>query len=210
MQYTGRIALMAAALMFLISCYTPMVANPTPISRTQAPYTPEEYRVQVGDVLDVKFYYNPELNDQVTVRPDGKISLQLAPEVMAAGLTPRELSNRLREMYRTELKNPQVTVMIRGFGAQRVYIDGEVGSPGMVNLTGPLTVLQAIAESGGIRETARTNEVIIIRRTSERKPFVMTVDIESAITGRDLSQDIYMMPFDIVFVPRSPVANVNV
>jgi protein involved in polysaccharide export with SLBB domain len=209
MERFKSVILTISAVIFLISCAGPVVKAPTPISRDQRPYSTDEYRIQIGDVLDVKFYYNPELNDSVTVRPDGRISLQLAPEVMAAGQTPNDLAGQLRERYRSELRNPQITVIVRNFGSQRMFVDGEVGTPGLVTLTGPLTVMQAIAESGGFRETARYNEVLVIRRTATKKPQVMTVNLENAINGTDLGQDIYVLPFDIVFVPRSPIANVD-
>jgi protein involved in polysaccharide export with SLBB domain len=208
MERLKNAVLTISIFIFFISC-APVVKYPAPISRDQKPYSTDEYRIQIGDVLDVKFYYNPELNDSVTVRPDGRVSLQLAPEVMAAGITPNDLAGQLRERYRGELRNPQVTVIVRSFGSQRMFVDGEVGTPGLVTLTGPLTVMQAIAEAGGMRETARVNEVLVIRRTAAKKPQVMTVNLENAINGTDLGQDIYVLPFDIVYVPRSPIANVD-
>lgn len=208
MERLRNVVLTISVLVFFISC-APVVKSPAPISRDQRPYSTDEYRIQVGDVLDVKFYYNPELNDSVTVRPDGRISLQLAPEVMAAGMTPGDLAGQLQERYKSELRNPLVTIVVRSFGAQRMFVDGEVGTPGLVTLTGPLTVMQSIAESGGFRETARYNEVLVIRRTALKKPQVMTVNLENVINGTDLAQDIYVMPFDIVYVPRSPIANVD-
>lgn len=208
MERLKNAVLTISVLVFLISC-GPVVKSPTPISRDQRPYSTDEYRIQIGDVLDVKFYYNPELNDSVTVRPDGRISLQLAPEVMAAGMTPPVLASQLRDRYSGELRNPQVTVIVRSFGSQRCFVDGEVGTPGLVTLTGPLTVMQSIAESGGFKETARYNEVLVIRRTAAKKPYVMTVNLENAINGTDLGQDIFVQPFDIVYVPRSPIANAD-
>lgn len=208
MERPRCVVVMVCAFIFIFSC-APVVKNPAPISRDQRPYSTDEYRIQIGDVLDVKFYYNPELNDSVTVRPDGRISLQLAPEVMAAGQTPPDLANQLRERYRSELRNPQVTVIVRTFGSQKMFVDGEVGTPGLVTLTGPLTVMQSIAESGGFKETARMNEILVIRRIAAKKPYVMTVNLDDAISGTDLGQDIYVQPFDIVFVPRSPIANVD-
>ena len=84
-------------LLLLIAC-TPVVKNPTPLSQHSiqtSPYPEQEYRIQVGDQLDIKFFYNPELNEQVTVRPDGRISLQLAPEIIVANLTPAQLKEVL-------------------------------------------------------------------------------------------------------------------
>jgi len=71
----------------------------------------KEYRIQPGDQLDIKLFYNPELNEQLTVRPDGRITLQLVNDVLAAGLTPAELTAVLTKAYATELRNPKVAVI---------------------------------------------------------------------------------------------------
>ena len=195
----------------LTSC-APAVKNPSSegYAEAQARLYPErEYKIQLGDQLDIKFYYNPELNEQVIVRPDGRISLQLVHEIIASGLTPAELTTLLAKKYATELEKPEITVIIRSFSAQRVYIDGEVNRPGLVNLTGYMTVLQAISQAGGLKETARIHEVIVIRRKVDNTPYVMTVDLEKAIDGSNTSQDIALMPLDIVYLPKSPIANLN-
>jgi protein involved in polysaccharide export with SLBB domain len=199
-------------LLLLTGC-APVAKNPTPITypgiQTTYPYIEQEYRVQVGDQLDIKFFYNPELNEQVTIRPDGRISLQLAHEIMVAGLTPAELTDLLTKKYATEVKRPEITVIVRSFSAQRVYVDGEVAKPGMISLVGFMTVLPTISQAGGVKDSARTTEVIVIRRGADNKPLVIPVNLGKAIDGTDMSQDIILRPFDIVYVPKSPIANVN-
>jgi len=113
----------------------------------------EEYRIQAGDQLDIKFFYNKDLNEQVTVRPDGRISLQLVKTVVAAGLTPEQLTVNLKKAYSVHLKDPEIAVIVRSFSSQRIYVDGEVGKPGMLPLTGPTTVRQAISQAGGFLYT---------------------------------------------------------
>jgi len=184
-------------------------SNPAPHGVSSAALPGEEYRIQPGDLLDIKFFYSPELNEQIPVRPDGRISLQLAQEVRAEGRTPAELTAILKETYSSELKKPDVTVIVRSFGNQRVYVDGEVGKPGLIPLTGPTTVLQAIAQSGGFVYTGNTTDVLVIRRSPEGQPLAMMVNLKKARDGSDLSQDIYLRPSDIVYVPRSAIANAN-
>ncbi|MGD0229796.1 MAG: polysaccharide biosynthesis/export family protein [Syntrophorhabdales bacterium] len=167
-----------------------------------------EYRLNPGDVLDIKFFYNPELNETVMVRPDGRISLQLANETMAAGLTPDELRKSLTERYGKEINKPELTIIVRSFSMQRVYIDGEVARPGMLPLVGPVTIHQAIAAAGGFRETARRTDVIIIRQV-QGKPVPLKVNMEEVQNNQDPSQDVLLAPFDIVYVPRSNIAEVN-
>ncbi|MCX5844387.1 MAG: polysaccharide biosynthesis/export family protein [Deltaproteobacteria bacterium] len=124
-------------LIFLIACAPAaknqaLIPNPGPQPTLYA--SEQEYRLQPGDTLDIKFFYNPELNEQVTVRPDGRISLQLIREIRVAGLTPDELTNLLIKKYSAELIKPEITVIMRTFAGNKVYIDGEVNRVGMVNL----------------------------------------------------------------------------
>jgi polysaccharide biosynthesis/export protein len=180
------------------------------LNRPSDPLTPvQEYRIQTGDALDLKFFYHPELNESVTVRPDGRISLQLIHEVQASGLTPEELRSLLIKKYETLISQPEIAVIIRSFSAQKVYVDGEVAKPGLIPLTGQMTVLQSLAMAGGLKDTARTSEIILIRRGPENRPASMVVNVEKAIDGSDLSQDLPLQPADIVYVPKSSIANVN-
>jgi len=169
----------------------------------------QDYQIQPGDSLDIKFFYNPELNDLVVVRPDGRISLQLAPEIPAAGLTPAQLTSTLEKSYEKELANPGITIIVRSFSSQRVYVDGEVNKPGMVALLGPLTVLQSIAEAGGVKDTAKTDRVLIIRKSNDNKPQAIEVNLDDIRKAADGSQNVLLAPYDVVFVPKSKIANVN-
>lgn len=128
----------------------------------------------------------------------------------AAGLTPDGLKDSLKRKYEaTELRNVEIAVVVRSFSHQKVFVDGEVGSPRLVPIMGQMTVMQAIAQSNGMKESARRNEVIVIRRGRDHKPIITTVNLEKVLDGTDLNQDILLMPFDIVYVPRSPIANVD-
>ena len=165
----------------------------------------------MGDTLDIKFFYNPELSEKdLPVRPDGRISLQLIDEVAVLGLTPDNLKDLLKRKYEaTELKNVEVAVMVRSFSHQKVFVDGEVVLPYFVPIMGQLTVMQAIAQARGMKDTARRWEVIVIRHGRDHKPMITTVNLEKVLDGTDLSQDILLMPYDIVYVHRSPIANLD-
>jgi polysaccharide biosynthesis/export protein len=189
----------------------PVIKNPTLVGApgTQAPPLAPEYRISPGDHLTIKFFYSADLNQEVLVRPDGRISLPLVHEVMAAGLTPKELTDELTGSFAKHLEEPEITVMINAFGGQRMYVGGEVGHPGMLEIVAPTTTLQAIAASGGFKDTGRKEEVVLIRRGPENKPFVIALNLLKAMDGTDLSQDIYLVPYDIVLVPKSDIADVN-
>ncbi|MBE9504564.1 MAG: polysaccharide biosynthesis/export family protein, partial [Proteobacteria bacterium] len=154
------IASLFLMLLLLNACST-AVKSPTPFNPrvVQEPSDSiEEYEIHAGDELAIKFFYNPELNETVSVRPDGRISLQFANEVMAAGLTPAELTDILTEKYSTEFVDPKLSVFVRTFGGQMAYVDGEVGASKQLNLhkagNNDITVTQAIALAGGLKNTA--------------------------------------------------------
>jgi polysaccharide export outer membrane protein len=201
-------------LLTLIACApTHVVINRTSVAQLQKQghlTQVQDYKIQVGDELDIKLYYNPELNDRVPVRPDGRISLQLVGEIMVFDMTPAELTKLLMEKYSSELRKPDVTVIVRSFNAQKVFVDGEVYKPGLLTLTGPLTLLQSISMAGGVKDTARMNDLILIRRGIDNKPMATTVDMTKILDGTGMAQDIQLAPYDIVYVPKSAIAHVNI
>lgn len=207
----SNIVKMFIPLLLLTACS--VVHNPTPLDYpgVQAVYVPaEEYHIQIGDQLDIKFFYHPELNEQVTVRPDGRISLQLVQELKVVGMTPFQLTEKLIKAYSAELDRPSITVLVKAFNAHRVFVDGEVNKAGLVPMIGPMTVLQSISQGGGLKDTARTDEVIVIRRVAENKVASMVVNLKQVLDGSDVRQDILLQPNDIVYVPKSSIADVNV
>jgi protein involved in polysaccharide export with SLBB domain len=195
----------------LAACAGP-VHNPISVTESRATdlTTPQpDYRIQTGDQLDIKFFYNSELNESVAVRPDGRISLQLIGEIMVHGLTPSQLENMLQERYASQLATPEVSVIVRSFNMQKVFVDGHVAKPGALPLLGYMTVMQSISQAGGLRDGARNKEILVIRRNDQGEPVVIKLNLHKAMSGEDMSQDIYLAPFDVVFVPKSTIGNVN-
>ena len=172
-----------------------------------APLAP--YKVQVGDVLDVKLFLNPELNDEVTVRPDGMISTAVAEDVQAYGETPSQISDELRSRYRSNLQNPQISVVVRTFAPNRVYVGGEVNNPGEFVTVGPnLTVSQAIARAGGVKLSAQRGNVFVVRRGPGDKPQAYSVDYMGVISGEHPEADLRLQQYDVIYVPRTGVFEV--
>jgi polysaccharide biosynthesis/export protein len=167
------------------------------------------YLIQPGDALDIKFFYNSELNETVTVRPDGFISLQLVNEVQAAGLQPRQLTELLAERYASELKKPVIAVIVKNFAGQRVYVGGEVGQQGLLTMPAGLTALQAVMQAGGFKNTAQPSETLVIRKGPESRPVPMRVDLDTMLSGSVAARDFKLQPDDIVYVPKSAIAKAN-
>lgn len=170
---------------------------------------PAPYYIQPGDQLDIKFFYNPELNESLTVRPDGKISLQLVDEVQAAGLKPLELDDELTKKYAYELKKPMITVIVKSFAGQRIYVGGEVYRQRLMTLTAGMTPLQAVFNAGGFKETAKPESTIVIRKGPGNKPVPIKMDLGDAMHGKSGSAHFLLQPDDIVYVPKSAIAKAN-
>jgi polysaccharide export outer membrane protein len=170
---------------------------------------PEPYVLQVGDELAIKFYTNPELNEDVKVRPDGMISLQLIDDVPAAGRSPADLDTDLTRRYTGELADPQISVIVRTAAGHRMYVDGEVGKPGLVEVVGGMTLYQAIQSAGGLLDTAHRKQIILIRKGPDGQPVGRSFDVRPIQRGSRPGDDVPIRPLDIVYVPKSKIATVD-
>lgn len=206
----GLVALGAMAA--LASCTStsnmpPAPAVPSPSVGYVANLSP--YKIQVGDILDVRLMLNPELNEEVAVRPDGYISTTVVPDELAYGRTVAELTAALRRDYSKDLHNPRVTVEVKSFAPTRIYVGGEVTTPGEYINVGPtLTLSQAIARAGGHKPSGDIHEVFIIRRGPNDVPEFLSTRYNSVIGGSDATADVRLAPYDVVYVPKTGVAEV--
>lgn len=193
-------------------CATSTIAELPQLPTDSAPVAaPAEtlgaYHLQVGDVLDIKFPLNPELNESVSVRPDGFISTSMAADIPAYNLTVAEVNDELREVYRQELSNPRISVVVRSFAPTRIYVSGEVAAPGEFIVVGPsLTLTQAIARAGGILNSADSSRVLVLRRGASERSEGFVANYYAATQGGDPTQDARLAPYDVVFVPKSGAA----
>jgi len=160
----------------------------------------------LGDVIDIKCFYYPELNESVTVRPDGMISVQLLEEIRAVGLTPSELTQVLKGGYAHYLEKPEVVVIVREFATERVYIGGEVKTPSEIPVKGRLSVMQAIFKAGGLTDQAKPSDVLILRY-EDTKLKVFRIDVDEILDKG--GNDPLLKPYDIVYVPKTFIAKVD-
>ena len=170
--------------------------------------TPKDYTFSPGDSIDVKFFYTPELNETQDVRPDGKIALQIIGEVAAAGKTPAQLRWLLEKLYASHLKDPEISVVVRSFSNQRVYVGGQVMRPGTIEISGRITALEAIMQAGGVdfREAQVKNVVVIRHYEGTRYGYLL--NMEPILAGKE-SRPFFLEAKDIVYVPRTEIAKVN-
>lgn len=181
----------------------PALLPPVRNSRT------EGFRLWPGDVIDVKFLYNKELDVTVQIRPDGRIMLPMVGEVDAGNHTVSEVSDSLEKLYATELRTPAVTIDVRTFGSQKIYVGGEVLRPGVVSLTGQLTIFEAIMEAGGVKEGGSNDRVVLVRKGEDGIPIRRTLYMTNGRSSLTEEAGLMLAPYDVVLVPATKVAKMD-
>jgi polysaccharide export outer membrane protein len=167
-----------------------------------------EYRLYPGDQLDVTVLSAPELNRSVTVQPDGRITLPLIPPTMVADRSAPQVEAMLAEAYATQLVRPLVSVQIKQATSLKVFVGGEVDKPGVYDMPGDINALQAVIMAGGLKTSARSRQVVILRRGPAGEPMMRTLDLK-AVTRDPYRDAVPLRRFDVVFEPRSTIAEVS-
>jgi len=167
------------------------------------------YRLYPGDIVDISVLSAPELNRTVTVGPDGRISMPLLQPVMAADRSAPEVESMLTQAYARQLLRPEVSVAVKQASALKVFIAGEVDKPGVYDMPGDIDALQAVAMAGGFKVSAKRDKVIIIRRGVGGQPMTRTADLRAAAFDALHADAVPLRRFDIVYVPRTAIANVG-
>jgi polysaccharide export outer membrane protein len=160
--------------------------------------TSPDYRLVAGDKLRIEVYKDPQLSQNLQVRPDGKITLPLLGDVAAAGETPTALREKITVGYKEYMTNPVVTVIVVEAQPQTVSVMGEVNNPGVQPLKYPMTVIDALAIAGGFKDFANTKN-IMIKRTTAAGVQTIKFDYKKAINSD--SKPMYLQPGDVIIVP---------
>jgi polysaccharide biosynthesis/export protein len=165
------------------------------------PATPSGYIIGVDDVLSILFWRDKDLSaPEITVRPDGKVTLPLLNDVQAAGLTPAELRDTVLDAARKYVEDPNPTVIVKEIKSRKVFITGQVEKPGPYPLNGSVTVLQLIATAGGLRDFADGKNISVIR-VRDGNQSVFEFNYQELLKKRSLAQNIELAPGDTVVVP---------
>jgi len=213
----GAVPLLSSVLigsLTLAACSNDYPPNLVPVmpSEDAAPnlYRPTlepDYVISPGDDLLIQSYYDTNLKQSIKVRPDGRISVLLIGEMMAAGETPKQLGIDLAHLYSRVLDRPDVTVSVVSSAGMTVYIGGEVPKPGQVPITGELTLLQSITEVGGFLPTANKDQVLILRKTPDGHFRTMQINVAKVLTNQE--GELYLQRHDIIYVPKTQIAKVD-
>jgi polysaccharide export outer membrane protein len=161
----------------------------------------KDFVIGLEDILSVFVWREPDLSvKEVTVRPDGKITIPLINDIQAAGLTADQLQERITEQLKDFVASPSVTVVVVKVMSQKVSIVGEVAQPGVYPLGGPMTVLELLARAGGLREYAKKKDFAIVRQEGGRS-IRYKFNYKDVSEGKNLQQNIALKNGDIVIVP---------
>lgn len=167
-----------------------------------------DYRIGPKDLLEITVFELPELNQTVRVSEDGSITLSLLGRVEVAGLTAQELEKRLAMLLDQQFtKGAHVTVFIREY--QKVSVIGAVGKPGMYELVGPTTLLQVIAQAGGLTPMAMS-ELFVYRTSNDGKQEKITIRLDELMISGNPSLNIEILPKDVITIPLDQTLNVFV
>jgi len=181
----------------------PQVAAP-PVTQ---PPLPPDYVIGTDDVLLVSFRREKDMSAEVTVRPDGKVTLPLLNDIRAAGLTPDQFRDKVNEEAKRLVEDPGVTITVRTINSRKVFITGQVTRPGVYSIGTRLTVVQLIAMAGGLTEFAKSKDIVIIRdppgalATPGVEPTTFRFNYDAVRSLKNLASNIDLKPGDTVIVP---------
>src|SRR5919106_6230031 len=186
--------------MLMSLCFSiPWSTEAAEVQRT-FPQPPTEYLIGPEDVLEISVWKEEGLEREVIVRPDGKISFPLSGDVQAAGRTTEQVQEEITERIKRYIPDPVVTVTVKTIGGNKIYVIGEVKTPGSYVIGRYVDVIQALTLAGGLTPFARENSIKILRREGTREIGV-SFEYAEVKKGRKLEQNIFLRGGDVVVVP---------
>ena len=181
----------------------------------EAPERPElhrrnpRYQLCKDDVLQLNFTMTPDLNQTVTVQPDGYITLQGVGDIHVEGQTIPDVAESIRLAYAKTLHNPIITVRLMEFEKPYFIVGGEVGHPGKFELRGDTTMTQAVAIAGGFTESAKHSQVWLFRRVSNDWAETQQLDLKKMLKSGNLREDAHLRPGDMLYVPKNTLSKMK-
>lgn len=167
-----------------------------------------EHTLSAGDQFEIRFPFASDFNDLVTVAPDGTVAPKEIGIVTVGGLTVPEATERLKARYEQKLKSPELSITMRRFEPELIYVDGWVQKPGLIRSDVPLTLERALAQAGGVKLGAKTSDVLIMRHDADGG--VHTYSVALGSYGRTIGgEDPLLKSFDVIYVPQTALAAVS-
>ncbi len=167
----------------------------------------EGYRFYPGDEIEINVLGAPELSKTVIVAPDGRIAPNLIGNIMIADRNAYELQAMLEGAYSAQLRNPKISIAPKAFASQKIFIGGEVAKPGIYDLPGEIDPLQAITIAGGFLNSAKRDDLVVLRRGAGGQPFMRTYNMRTILSDPNYYAALpRLRRFDVIWVPKSKIA----
>ncbi|RZV42178.1 MAG: polysaccharide export protein [Acidimicrobiales bacterium] len=183
--------------------------GPTGMFQQWVEYEPQ-YQLYPGDQIDVVVQSAPELSRTLTVGPDGRITMPMSAPIMAAGRSLPYVQDQLKAELAKQLRDPTVAVTSRAFAPQQIFIGGQVGQQGSYTIPGPIGSLEAILMAGGFLPSAKTTEVVVLRRAPNGGLMMRVINHKHGMKNiRSYADNMQLRRGDIIFVPRSNISEVG-
>jgi protein involved in polysaccharide export with SLBB domain len=169
----------------------------------------QPYRLQPSDVIDVEYVFTPEYNQVVTVEPDGTVRLKLIGSVSVAGLSLDQATAAITAKAAVPLNAPQITLTLKEYVKPHFTVSGEVARPGIYDIHGEVTVLQALAISGGVKDTSKESRVLLVRKINSDVAEVKVVDTKFLSSAKGVREDFALRPDDMLIVPKNRLGKIE-
>ncbi|HEY1757174.1 MAG TPA: polysaccharide biosynthesis/export family protein [Bryobacteraceae bacterium] len=167
------------------------------------------YRLQSGDTIEVQYRYTPEFNGTASVQPGGFINLALIGDLQVQGMTVAEAQSAIVEKATVRLNHPEVTVLLKDYVHPYFVVAGEVGHPGRFEMHGDVTAMEAVAISGGFKDSSKHSQVVLVRKYNKEFAEVTVLDMKSMINPKGIAEDPVLRPGDMLVVPQNTVSKME-
>ena len=168
-----------------------------------------KYRLHRGDVVEIEYTYTPEYNQTATVQPDGDVTLKLLGGVKLADLTLDQAKQAITERASQRLNKPEITLLLKEYVKPHFTVSGEVNHPGAYDIHGSVTALEAIALSGGFKESSKQNQVVLVRKVNNDVAEVHLLNFKTLSTAAGVREDVEIRPDDMLIVPKNRLSKVE-
>ncbi len=197
------------SILVLLFVFTTVAVSSAQGSHDPRLVTRQRYTIQGGDKFEIAYRYTPELNQTVTVEPDGFINLDPTGEIKVSGLTLTQATELIIQRASKRLHDPKITLTLKEFHKPYYVVAGEVKRPGRYDMDEPTTALQAILSAGGMDAAAQSSQVIVFRRLNTDDDEVHVLDLHKVKKVQDLEHDLMLEPGDMLLVPKDRIAKMD-
>jgi len=167
------------------------------------------YQLRRGDIFDIEFTFSPEMNQTVTIQPDGYVTAKVIGSLRAEGLTIPELTDQLKSAYEKILHDPVIAVVLKDFEKPYFIAAGQLGRPGKYDLRSDLTVTEAVAIAGGFNDRSKHSQVVLFRPASNGMFEARIINVKKLLASRELSEDMHLQPGDMLYVPQNTFSKIE-